>query len=100
VSQVVATGAARAPAGVDHDHELHEHVVDRRCRGWARRLNEEDVAAADGLLQLHVDLPIRKALDADVTELQAEVRGDLLRETLWPHWAMIRACYAGVRCEN
>jgi hypothetical protein len=31
---------------------------------------------------LHVDLAVREALDADRAELQAEVRGDLLRERL------------------
>ena len=42
--------------------------------GW----HEEDVAAADGLLDLDVDLAVGELFDDPVAEVHAEVVGDLL----------------------
>ena len=69
-----------ASAGVDHDQELHEVVV----HGGAGGLHQEHVAPSYGLLHLDVDLPVRKALDADAPQLQAQIAGHLLRQALRP----------------
>mmetsp|Transcript_8458 Transcript_8458/g.25410 ORF Transcript_8458/g.25410 Transcript_8458/m.25410 type:complete len:428 (-) Transcript_8458:125-1408(-) len=68
----------RALARVDHDQQLHQRVVGGRAGG----LDEEDVAAADGLLELDVGLPVRELLDVDLAELHAEVVGNLRGERL------------------
>jgi hypothetical protein len=62
------------PAGVDHDEELHEILVGGRAGG----LHQEHVAAAHALLQLHVDLAVREALDLDLAQLHPQVARDLL----------------------
>ena len=67
--------AGRAAARVDHDEELHEIIVDV----WrARGLDQEDVAAADGLFDLDVHLAVGELLDHGGAEVHAEVVGDLL----------------------
>ena len=67
--------AGRAAARVDHDEELHEIIVDV----WrARGLDQEHVAAADGLFDLDVHLAVGELLDDGGAEVHAEVVGDLL----------------------
>mmetsp|Transcript_13258 Transcript_13258/g.25410 ORF Transcript_13258/g.25410 Transcript_13258/m.25410 type:complete len:367 (-) Transcript_13258:68-1168(-) len=70
----VASGSPSA--GVNHHQQLHEVVVG----GGAGGLNQEHIAAANGLLQLHVHLSIRKALDVDFAQVKPEVHGDVLGE--------------------
>ena len=66
----------RALERVDHDAELHQVLVRRR----ARRLEDEDVAGADVLLDLDVDFAVREAADLGFAEADRQVRGDVLRE--------------------
>jgi hypothetical protein len=60
--------------GVDQDQQLHDVAVHRR----PGRLDDEDVAAADILVQLDADLAVREIADLDSGQLDAEIVGDLL----------------------
>jgi hypothetical protein len=53
-------------------------VVDGRRGG----LDEEDVAPADGFLDLDVDFAVGEALDLDGRQVEAQVAGDLVGEDL------------------
>src|SRR3990170_4543187 len=64
----------RALERVDHDEQLHQRVVHRRTR----RLEDVDVRAADVLVDLDVDLPVREARDLRIGQRQAQVLRDLL----------------------
>ncbi len=59
---------------VEHDQQLHQIVVHRR----RRRLHDEDVGAADVLVDLDVVLAVRKAVERDSARLDPEQRTDLL----------------------
>ncbi len=50
-----------ALAGVDHDQQFHQILIHRR----ARRLNEEHIAAADVLIDLHPGFAVREIPDLD-----------------------------------
>src|ERR1700677_129205 len=69
-------GGAGAAGGVDQDEELHEVLV----RGGAGGLDDEDVAAADVLVDFHEGLAIGEGADGGVAEGHADVIGDALRE--------------------
>ena len=68
------TAGAGTLAGVDHDGQLHQAVVD----GLAGGLNEEHVAAADGLVQGDGRLTVGEALDLCLAQLDADELADLL----------------------
>jgi hypothetical protein len=61
---------------LDHDQQLHQVAVDRLGAG----LDEEDVGAADRLLEATVRLAVGERAEVDGAELEAEPLGDLLRE--------------------
>ena len=65
---------ARPSTGVDQDQQLHDVAVHRR----PSRLDDEDVAAADVLVQLDADLAVREIADLDGGQLDAKVVGNLL----------------------
>ena len=60
----------------DHDHQLHQVRVDRR----AGRLDDEDVGAADVLVDLERDFGVGKPAQAGLPELHPEELGNLSRE--------------------
>jgi hypothetical protein len=66
----------RAPERVDHHAQLDQVLVDRR----ARRLHDEDVRAADVLVDLERHFRVRKAMQAGDAHGDAEVLGNLLRQ--------------------
>ena len=67
----------RRPAKrVDHHAELHQVLVDR-CRG---RLDDEDIGAADVLVDLERDLAVGKPMQPRGPERHAEMLGDLPRQ--------------------
>src|SRR5713226_8373720 len=61
---------------VEHDQQLHQIVVHR----WRRRLDHEDVRAADVLIDLHVVLAVGEAVQRDAARLDLELAADFLRE--------------------
>ena len=61
-------------AGVDHDQQLHQAVVD----GLAGGVDEEHVAAADGLIQRDRGLAVGETLDLGLTQLGTDDLADLL----------------------
>jgi hypothetical protein len=61
----------RPPHGVDHDQELHQ-IRSRR----ERRLEHEDVGAADVLVDLDLGLAVREFFHRRVAEVDPEVRAD------------------------
>ena len=65
---------AGALAGVDHNEQLHQTVVD----GLAGGVDEEHVAAADGLIQGYGGLAVGEALDLRLAQLDADELADLL----------------------
>jgi hypothetical protein len=73
---------ACADGSVDHEQQLHQRVVrgDAGDLVAARRLDEEDVGAADGLLVAAVDLAVGEGLELHVAEVDVELRGDLRGE--------------------
>ena len=71
----------RAPERVDHDEQLHQMLIDRR----AGRLDDEDVGAADVLVDLERDLGVGEAAQPGLPERHAEELGDL------PGQARVRA---------
>ena len=72
-----------ALAGICHDQELHEVVVD----GIRRRLDDEDILAADALTDHDLRLTIVEMTDIYITEVDADVVGNLL--------CKIRVCITG-----
>ena len=71
-----------ADGGVDHHHQLHQRVVGGHpgCLVAAGRLHEEDVGAADRLLEPAVDLAVGEGLERHRAEIDAEPVGDLRRQ--------------------
>jgi hypothetical protein len=65
----------REKARVEQDQELHQ-VLRRRLRG----LDDEDIHAADVLVDLALDLAVRKTIQRDVAHRYAELLGHLFRE--------------------
>ena len=72
-----------ALAGICHDQELHEVVVDR----IRRRLNDEDILATDALADHDLRLTVVEMTDICIAEVDADMVGNLLRE--------IRVCITG-----
>src|SRR5438552_336971 len=66
----------RALERVDHDQQLHQRVVHGRAGG----LDDEDIRAADVLVDLHVDLAVGEAGDLRVRDRHAKILRDLLRQ--------------------
>ena len=66
-------GRGGAPERVDQDEELHHVVVHRR----ARRLDDEDVGAADVLVDLAVVLAVGEVVERQLPERNLEVVADL-----------------------
>src|SRR5262245_35245861 len=66
----------RAPEGVDHDQQLHQVRVYRR----AGRLHDENVAAADVLQYLKVELAVGKARGVRAAKLDPEILADLFSQ--------------------
>ena len=65
-----------AAAGIDHDQQLHQAVVD----GFAGGLHQKNIAAADGLVQGNRALAVGEALDLRLAELGADDLADLDRQ--------------------
>ena len=63
-----------ALAGVDHDEQFHQAIV----HGLAGGVDEEHIAAADGLIQRDAGLAIGKVLDLCLTQLGADELADVL----------------------
>ena len=70
------TAGGRALAGVDHDEQLHQIVVD----GLAGGLHQEHVAAADGLIDRDGDLAVGKGRYRAVAQRQPQLAADALGE--------------------
>ena len=68
------TAGGSALAGVDHDEQLHQAVVD----GLAGRVNEKDIAAANGLIQRDGRLPIGEMRDLSLAQLGTDDLADVL----------------------
>ena len=66
----------RALHGVDHDAQFHQVVVDRIAGG----LNDIDVQAAHGLLQVDIDLSVREGGDFRLAGGAAHDARDLFRQ--------------------
>ena len=66
----------RAPSRIHHDEEL-EQIVGRR----ERRLDDENIAAANVLVDSYGDLAIAEAIDIGLPRLHTEIRGDLFRQS-------------------
>jgi len=64
---------ARAAHRVHHDEQLHDVLVARRTG----RLDDEDVAAAHVVVDLHERLAVGKGGDRGVAERAAEIGGDV-----------------------
>ena len=67
----------RTPRRIDQEQQLH-HVV----RGWIRRLHDEDIRAADVLVDAHEDLAVGEPAAGHLAQLDAKVLCDLLGESL------------------
>ena len=67
---------------VDHQQQLHQRVVGRDpgLRVAAGGLDDEEVGAADRLLEAAVDLAVREGPGGDAAERDAELLGDAVRE--------------------
>lgn len=63
-----------SPTCIYHDQELHKILI---CWG-ACWLHKKRMAAPYTLLQLHIDLPISKAFDVNLTKFHAHVGGNFL----------------------
>ncbi len=63
-------------AAIDHDQQFHQVVVDRR----AGRLDDENVAAADVLVDLAGDLAVGKVADLGLSHGDAQIVTDFLGE--------------------
>jgi hypothetical protein len=76
-------GPRRCPlARVNHNEQLHKVVIHR----WAGRLDQEDIAAADGLADLDVYLAVGKAFRLDLSQLKPEIVRDLPSQALFDVW--------------
>src|SRR5438445_516917 len=60
---------------LNHEQQLHDVAVD----GLAAGLDDEDVGAADRLVETAVRLAVRERAQLDLAELDAELGGDPLR---------------------
>ena len=81
----------RAPAGIDHDQQLHQVVVGRR----ARRLHDEHVAAAHVLHHLDVHLAVGEPSDVGAPSGVCQVTRDVVRQL--PDWHCPRTAPAFLR---
>ena len=63
-----------ALAGIDHDEQLHQAVIDRLAGG----VDEKHIAAADALIQRDRGLAVRKGFDLCLAQLDADELADLL----------------------
>ena len=72
-----AAGGSTA-AGIDHDQQLHQVVID----GLAGGLNQENVGAADGLLQGNGSFAVGKSLHNTLAHGQAQLLADGLSKLL------------------
>ncbi len=70
----------RAAERVDHDHQLHDVLIDRCRVVRAGRLHDENIGAPDVLVDLERDFRIGKPLEPRLTERYAEKRRDLARQ--------------------
>ena len=61
-------------AGIDHDEQLHQAVIDRLAGG----VDEEHIAAADALIQGDRSLAVREGFDLRLAQLDADEPADLL----------------------
>jgi hypothetical protein len=68
-------GRRRATGCIDQQQQL-DQVLGRRVGG----LDDEDIVAANVLVDPHEDLTVRKAGQCDLAEIGAEASGDLLGE--------------------
>ena len=66
----------RSTERVRHDHQLHQVRIDRR----AGRLDDEDVGAADVLVDLKRDFGVGKPAQAGLSEFHPEELGNLSRK--------------------
>ena len=66
----------RAAAGINHNQQLHQMVVDR----FAGRLDKEYVRAAHRLADGNRSLAVRKGRNRRVAQPQAKLRGNTLRQ--------------------
>ena len=66
----------RPPERIDHDQQLHQVLVHR----IRRRLDDEDVRAANVLVDLKRDLAVREPSQPRLSERDPEAVGDLLRQ--------------------
>ena len=64
-------------AGIHHDQQLHQVVIDRSAGG----LHQEHIAAADGFLDLDIELAISKSLADPGTDGNAEITSDFLSQS-------------------
>ncbi len=70
----------RAAERVDHDHQLHDVLIDRCGPVRAGRLHHEDVGPPDVLVDLERDFRVGKPLEPSLPERYAEERRDLARQ--------------------
>ena len=89
----------RSTERVHHDHQLHQVLIDRR----AGRLHDEDVGAADVLVDLKRDFGVGKPAQAGLTEFHPEELGNLSRElrmsTAREDFQFSETCRSHDRCE-
>jgi hypothetical protein len=57
---------------MDHDQQLHQGVIGRRA-GW---LHNEDVASANVLHQLNIDLTVTEPADVRAPERRLQIASD------------------------
>ena len=67
---------ARAPRRIHHDQQLHQVLIRRRTG----RLDDEDIAAADVLVDLDVGLAVGERADRRLAKRRADEIADPLRE--------------------
>jgi hypothetical protein len=67
---------ADACRGIDHDEELHDARIHRRCH----RLDQKDVPGADVLFELNEDILVGEFKDLGVTQRHLEVVADSTSE--------------------
>ncbi len=70
----------RSAERIDHDHQLHQVLIDRPGRRRAGRLHDEDIRAADVLVDLKRDFGVRKTPEPGLSDRDAQKRRDLLRQ--------------------
>eukprot|EP00760_Papus_ankaliazontas_P022860 PhM_4_TR19051/c0_g1_i1/m.3011 len=67
---------ARQSCGVDHQKELHEGRVDLNVAVGTCALDNENVVAADVLVDLHIDLSVGEVTDAARRDVHLQAQGD------------------------